>query len=365
MKIWYKNLPYAADGSLLAYIRVGQLLFNERVEIVKEQGEEVLVQCPHWVTSGKLVGAKRLAFWGRKECFCSVEEYAGDSIPCMVRADDDHWLQDDSWLVLREPFFESVTHRTYSAGTRFVRKPEQDTKTDYAVKIANHDVEKSFTVFVPRSITYSYNPTHSSAERRDVFCSTVRAWANRYGKQVVPYAWGGSAFLKEVDERPFYTMKQEVNASQLTSVCSWKSCTGTVWLRPGSTSVESGGFDCSGLIMRAAQMAGIPYFYKTTTALYDFGIPVIAPEEIEKGDLIVCKGHVMVITNVENNQIAESAGYGNGYGRVREGLLRERIEGVSTLKELCKKIKQGKTLSFIDRNKKTGKKFAFKVVKLL
>lgn len=70
--------------------------------------------------------------------------------------------------------------------------------------------------------------------------------------------------------------------------------------------MEQKGYDCSGLVLRAVQLAGIRYFCTNTTtarlALQD----LLAHEALEVGDLILIYGRVMIVSDPEKISLSIS-----------------------------------------------------------
>lgn len=114
-----------------------------------------------------------------------------------------------------------------------------------------------------------------------------------------------------------------------------------MWRRPNN---PQHGFDCSGLVLRAAQIAGFNYFCKNTTTI---GLELSECDNpLEEGDLILVKGHVMVITNLQNNTLIDAFSYSNSYGCVREIALSDAFEGLTTYDELYALAQGAKPLVF-------------------
>lgn len=120
--------------------------------------------------------------------------------------------------------------------------------------------------------------------------------------------------------------------------------------------------------MRAAQTCGLPYFFQNTTTLA-LNLKKLDPnsnETIEIGDLIWFKGHVMIISDIKNNKIIESVGYGSGWGKVHEIELNKIFYGIDTINDLLKYYQQQKTLKRINKYKEISLKIPkFIIFKLI
>ena len=127
----------------------------------------------------------------------------------------------------------------------------------------------------------------------------------------------------------------------------------TFWSRPDYDTTIKNGFDCSNLILRAAQISQIPYFFKNTTTLKK-NLKTISPnEKLEAGDLIWVPGHVIVVADLDKNTIIESRSYSHGYGKIQEIPLNEEFKNINTFEDLLKHFFDNKKIKRIDKNKKT------------
>ncbi len=107
------------------------------------------------------------------------------------------------------------------------------------------------------------------------------------------------------------------------------------WQRRCPRGVQSG-FDCSGLILRAAQLAGITYWCKNTTTIGLTFKDIPQQESLEEGDLILIKGHVMIISDIKRNLFIDAASYASGFGCLHEASLSDMFVEVATYDELRK-----------------------------
>jgi hypothetical protein len=104
------------------------------------------------------------------------------------------------------------------------------------------------------------------------------------------------------------------------------------------------GLDCSCLIARAAQIYGIPYFFKNTTTLFQCMKPIEKGQSLQNGDLMWYMGHVLVVSDVKNNKITESVGYPFGYGKVIEHPLHKVFKDMYSYSDLEKACFNGQPI---------------------
>jgi hypothetical protein len=94
------------------------------------------------------------------------------------------------------------------------------------------------------------------------------------------------------------------------------------------------GLDCTGLIVRAAQIVGIPYFFKNSTTIGALMRPLQPHESLHAGDIILVRGHVMIVADTKRNTLVEARGQDHGYGKVHEIPLKNVFKGMTTFDDL-------------------------------
>jgi cell wall-associated NlpC family hydrolase len=151
--------------------------------------------------------------------------------------------------------------------------------------------------FIERERTYVAPAAANPRDAQLLYVDSIRQWVETAEKPI-PYVWGGSSFT---------------NAPK--------------------GSGPHAGCDCSSLIMRAAQLFSIPYFYKQSSLVQRLDdVPV--GDMPEPGDILWMPGHVMVVGDVKNNTVIEASGYNSGYGNVHELPLEQRFHGIRTYEDL-------------------------------
>ena len=158
----------------------------------------------------------------------------------------------------------------------------------------------------------------------------LRSWASQ--EEVIPYIWGGCSIGPCCAPNKFICTEETRGKTELK-----------LWRRPNNPQY---GCDCSGLILRAAQLVGLRYFCKNTTTA---GKELSDVEgAIEEGDLLLMKGHVMVISSLEENLVLDAVSYSSGYGCVRELRLRDAFEAIETYDDLLEVLVSKEPLKFKD-----------------
>lgn len=283
--------------------RVAQLLFNEVVEIQQDLGDEVLCKVNNFFYEGPLC-AKINTFCIVKKHLRPLEQQPIEAIPQPYTQDFIQVLPADNLIILTLPWKDPITRQVYSVGTRFIHVPTHDNQDSYGVSI-NYIADtqtKTVITHIPHTMSVRGYPA-TKKEQVTRFVTAVRKWALAFN--IIAYIWGGCSLTKTYTDGAF----------SLASIKRANNDEITCWIRPEHTQPHSG-FDCSGLVLRAAQIAGLPYFFKNTTTL-SRNLPELTNiQDLTNGDLLFYEGHVMIVSDITNNEIIEAAGYGSGYGKV-------------------------------------------------
>ena len=235
-------------------------------------------------------------------------------------------IPSENTITLREPL------KPYSAGTRFLT----DGTYAYVLDPKTLIFKK---ILIPKS---SFKETKS--ERVKDFVNLLRSWT----KKNIPYVWGGCSFTTGCSNNDFSEGLDKE---------------GTFYIKDSYNFNPKPGFDCAGLISRATQACGIPYFFKNTTTLAKRLKPLSKEDKLSEGDLIWVPGHVMIVSN--QNKIIEARSYGHGYGKVQEIPISEEFKGINKYSDLVKTFHEKKPLIRLNKDGKVIQTFRdFKILKL-
>ena len=311
----YKTIPCAPDKGDTACLRLHQLKANDVVTMTREfYSGEVIIEVPGlFYYDGK--NKRRNDFWSLKKYFKPLRSFSkevqGHIPPAIDSAQPKNGY--DKVLTLRKPWFHNKN--LYSVGTRFMRNSAQDTCAEYGIYVIDYTKKKAHTALVPkeRSLVIYHK---KFAKARRVFMSLLRDWAHQ-PKGLIPYVWGGFSYREPCPDKGFKKFKGKLCGKE----CSY-------WERNGFTLTPRGGFDCSNMILCAAQMAGLPYYCKNSNVIARTLRPLKSGEKIEEGDIIWYSGHVMVVSDIEKNLIIEAIGYDSGYGQVHEVHINKVFQGI-------------------------------------
>jgi len=318
----YRNLAFSPEAGKYSCPRVHQCLYNEMGLVRDTKGDELLIEFPHFLCIGA-DGKNYSRFWIHKN---SVYEYHSTHVSQEVQFKDlipepytPGSYSNEAILTLIEPWQDPRTDKWYSVGTRYKRFPERDTDTTYAAILIDYQSLEAHIVHIPLAHALIETP-QPLKETKKLFISLIRRWI-RHKEGVIPYVWGGCSYINRCTQDQF-TCHDDKKGTK-----SWQRS-------ELSTHETQSGFDCSGLILRAAQMAGIHYFCKNTSTIDRLLKEVDG--DLEEGDLILYKGHVCIVSDLQQHTLIDSYGYSKGYGCLREVSLNEAFDKVETYDDLIK-----------------------------
>jgi len=325
----YERMPYChvVDGdNKIACPRTHQELFNTIVDVIEQCNDEWCVQMPNLFLIDKITGTPRNSFWTHCKNLMLLDEHDAhgigyDVIPQSIRFFDQNSVCDCSIVTLTEPFMDPVTGMHFSVGTRFVRAGEQ-APDGIPVFLLRDNGRSVGLLYVPDDRCVVGCPT-GNEERVSLYVALLRKWAHELHGMAIPYVWGGGSFIAPIDCARF-----ERHTGMFGGVSA------AFFGRLGREVGIKVGFDCSGIILRAAQIFGIPYFYKNSHTVPHY-LEHLDPSELpQNGDIIQYKGHVLVISDRDNNLALEACGYDPGYGVVQELPLARIFNGITTYEQL-------------------------------
>lgn len=331
-----QDFEYAPEKNKKLCLRFHQLLFNETVKVLKEKNNQILckfdslfyfdqknnIKSRLWINKNNLIYLK------------DIKKDNLDAIPKPYRYKNK--IYTDNILTLIEPFYEFKTGKTYSAGTRFVRA-NKDKENFYSIFLLDNKLNKVIS-YVNKDISIV-----DYKDSKNIFLKTLSNFCKNK-EDVIPYLWGGCSYVDRFKSNNFYLK-------------SLNYLNNKVWARDDLKNSVKTGFECSSLILRIAQIAGMPYFAKNSKAIKKTLRPLKLNEKLENGDILWYKGHVLVISDIDKNLIVESVGYSLYYGKLHEVHINKVFKNVNSYKDLL-------SLYFNKKGLLRLNKFA-KVVKLI
>jgi hypothetical protein len=318
----YQDMPYYDIGYLCP--RACQLLFNEKVEIIEQQGDEVKVRLSHLYYKTTISNKKQTYYWTQKKNimrFSEISKYEHlkfPNTPSFTSQTIDH----NNIITLTLPYKNTKTDMHFSAGTRFIKNKKQKRAGYITTECFNPKTKQSHPFMIPEKMCEWGLPTSAEA-RRKVFISQLKSWAHPVSGKI-PYVFGGAS-IQTFCEPDLFTCKR----------FTFNDKKKRFYLREKSNKeVPAAGIDCSHLVSRAAHIAGIPYFLKNTTTIIKDLNPLTKKDTIEDGDLLVWNGHVAIISDKDKGLLIEARAYNHGYGIVHEIPFDAQFKDIKTITQL-------------------------------
>lgn len=229
--------------------------------------------------------------------------------------------------------------RHYSVGTRFKHLRALDTADAYAITCVDFQEDNVLIDYVPKQ-TAIQEIMRDTQTCRKLFVAIANALVDRVHVDsngcVIPYVWGGSSFVTPSVDADFYLEDG-------------------LWQRQGCQNPYTG-YDCSEFVMRMAQIAGLEFPWKTSAVMKQVLRELGKDDMLEEGDLIWTPGHVMIVSNIKNNEIIESRGYASGYGRVHRLTLKEFFDGIATYNDLLRVYRANEPIKIKNKQGKAADK---------
>ncbi|MEX0849823.1 MAG: hypothetical protein WD055_06335 [Candidatus Dependentiae bacterium] len=327
--ISYDNLPVASIN-LAACPRMHQLLYNETIDIIKETEHEYYVEIPHIFFVTKSNNKPHCSYWIKKKHIVPLDSIKKNEQQYIPEPIDfrNNKKSNQKIITLIKPLFCKRMNVTFSVGTRFVLSKRHD--NHYIAYAYNPKQKKFIHLHIPISNALS-TQNHTKEQALHTYRILLKNWANMSG--YTPYVWGGCSLTTQNKTDTFSLQSKTKN-----------------YVIKDDTKIYKHGFDCAGLIARAAQTAGIPYYYKNTTTLAHYLKPIQQKNAMHDGDLIWIPGHVMAIGSLTNNTVIEARHYSHGYGKLHEIPLQEIFKGIKTFDQLFDAVNKKQILQRLNKD---------------
>jgi len=311
--------------------RAHQLIFNEQVTVICQEGDEALVEVPNcfYLSSGK----KRNRYWTHKTNLQTLSKKLDPKkTPTPIQFCTKKTEQKSQTIItLLLPFYDKKNKRIFSAGTRFVQAPGHSNQ-----KLSVWALNKRATAYdllnIPKAICFKEKPL-SKEKKRNLFVQLLKTWAHRQPKQFIPYVWGGCSFTRPYERKMIYAAKNQENEKIIWQKKELKIATG---------------LDCSGTILRATQIFNIPYFCKNSISAKQHLKKVKNYNELKNGDLLYIRGHIMIVSDKKKNKLIEARSHYSGYGKLQEKNISQIFKGTKTYQQLIALCNANKPLARID-----------------
>ncbi len=348
---YYNQIPLAATDARKDHNscpRQHQALFHEVVEVIEEGKLEAKVKISSAYYLNLATGQRVGNFWTLKENLIPLSKLpdALKFLPTPINFLKPETANAPNTITLIRPW------RNWSVGTRFLLNLTEPTSSRYHQTYCYQDGELVKLKVPKRAARISL--ALSTTELRSEFVKLVEIWTAKHRRLAIPYVWGGCSYIQRL---PMLTTKvidrpgcdKELNYYQV----------------PSNLSTVQTGFDCSGLVLRAAQAAGLPYFYKNTATLLHELSQISESDPVLPGDLIWIQGHVIIIIDPAAGLCVEARDYGHGYGYVQQIRLDQLFKETETIQDLKNAHLNQKSISRLDKSGQVVGTYQVKLLKLI
>lgn len=346
----YNSIALCAGQTSSSYAcpRLHQALYNDIVEVIKTTENEAYIRITQSYYLIPSSATPQSNYWTLKKNITLVDDLTMHNISLnhlpdpIDFSDTSHLaLNNPAVITLIEPHYDKTVDLTFSVGTRFMCVPSTYKKRSsyFHVFAIDYTNMKEHHIKIPHKKCTLSSQTDTPSTCIAHYVNLLKKWAHtKHG--CIPYTWGGTSFA-QTTQGDFKEVTHRTNNGDYSAYEYNKD----------SQSPKSG-FDCSGAIARATQICGIPYFCKNTTTIAQRLTPLKKDEALASGDIILIKGHVMVVSDINKNLLIEARSYSHGYGKLHEIPINHVFEGIETYKNLTdayfnktvikRKDKQGK-----------------------
>lgn len=343
---YYQKLPLCAKNSS-SNGRIHQLLFNEIVRIEEEQGNEVRIRGNVFFQTADQV--KHASYWTLKKNLVSLRSLQEKNIDVTKLPEPLSYRENrtaQSIVTLKKPYYCKSLEITFSAGTRFVAAPNP-ANTGTSVYALHPKKLNMHLITIPNQ--YVMHVPTTTQGKIESFVALTKEFAHLHDG-FIPYVWGGCSYTATCRSDSFSEIKRGNTIS---------------YHRPELLQKPYTGFDCSGLICSAAQMCGIPFYFKNSFTIASQIKELTKNEQICNGDIIWIPGHVMIVSSLVDHLVIEARSYGHGYGKVQELPLSSIFKEVNSYNDLLARYHQKSSLSRLDKRGKIVQTIPqFKILKL-
>lgn len=335
-------IPAATRDSIVCP-RIHQGLFNECFEVLEISGNMIALSIP-WAVYGYDTHGKPLCrYWAERKNIIFIDAIPNhhELLPTIPQ-----YAHKKNVITLKRPFTGPNGTR-YSVGTQFVCAQDQHEPDAFHVMYLDTHIKSLKYFFIPRSHAFKSKKL-STAESRQDFIKLLTEFVDEIDQQTpyntIPYVWGGGSFTRA------YSDDFIEDAGRFH--------------RKESETIPLCGYDCSLLVLRFAQIAQVPYNFKTTAMLEKYGKKFTPADTLQEGDLIWLQGHVVVITDIKNTLVTQAVGYENFVGKLHTIKLDQLLKKIHTWDDLLHAYYKKHQVMRLDKFGNNFKESPVKIFKL-
>lgn len=346
-----------APESKNSCLRTFQGLFGERVLVTNDIPSSdgyVCVEMTHCIFADNARGKQSLYYWARRDDLIFEDElllHERAYFPQPISHEDESSVDVEGVVTLAKPWTCAQTGVTYSVGTRFISHSCSAPGRHKTIIFFEPHKKILIVAEVPKRLLVNHGDHLPLHEKRKAFVKLLREWSkNRDG--VIPYVWGGASCISRATDENFSVMTDIVDGQK---VSYWQH---------GDVKSDPDGFDCSALVLRAAQACGIPYFCRTACTASAILAPFVAGDTVSRGDLFVTAGHNHIFVAIGGDMIVEAAGYTSGFACVHAIKVKDRFLNAKNYDDLVRLFDEGRVPIYRCRDGKNIFPTKFFIVKL-
>jgi hypothetical protein len=340
----YNNIPLCSNpiNSLSACPRLHQALYNDIVEVIKTTEHEACIKITQSYYLSGQSNVPQSHYWILKKNITLLDDIQHainlQHVPQPITFESCQFnLMQENCITLTQPHYDPVLKTTFSAGTRFIQTSSlPKKKSNIEVFAINYQTCKELRIKIPINKCMITCSTKNLSARIDDYVALLKQWAH-IKKGYIPYTWGGTSFTYTVNNN----FKEQTHQTDNSDYA--------VYAYENDHHCPKSGFDCSGAIARAAQICGIAYFCKNTSTIAQCLSPLQYEQSLAAGDLILIKGHVMVVSDITKNLLIEARAYSHGYGKLHEIALKDVFADITTYDDLMKAYGNKQTIKRKDK----------------
>ncbi|MCL5970072.1 MAG: C40 family peptidase [Patescibacteria group bacterium] len=298
-------------------LRTFQGLFGEMVfvEDQEEQDGYVRVEMCTCFFADKILGKRPLFYWAKRRDLIFFEELTDIEralFPEPIFYQYPESVVASNVVTLVAPWSCKKNGQTYSVGTRFITIAADVTRRLQTITFFDPVSRQQLVVDIPLRFLVNQGLPIPDEGRKKLFVKLLKKWS-RKRRGIIPYIWGGASYVSRTKNENFM-LKEDMVGEQKVAY----------WTREDGKP-EPDGFDCSGLVLRAAQASGIGYFCRTAGTAGAVLMPLSPEQSIDVGDLFVTEGHNHIFVAAGHNAIIEAAGYSSGFASVHQIPIKDRF----------------------------------------
>lgn len=351
----YATIPLSwgpAENDRAICPRIHQLLLHDTVTILDETPFEAYIQIDSCFIADAQHAKQSITGWVLKEHLKDITELEIKKIPAPITWTAGNIDRANIKTVTIFTSFGDADGTIYCAGTRFIlNKLINDTFEVYAYSQQDHNFK---LITIPQSNCMFETYYYSSEEKQSRACFLLGIWTSIPG-HCIPLVWGGTS-IGTVSQNDNFTLAEY----------SIDNETHYGWQRPyRHIGQVYTGVDASGLILRAAQIVGIPYFCRNSKTAAEFLKAIETQDYPETGDIIWIPGALLMINNVNKHTVITAMSYTSGYGAVVELPLAKVFKNINTYYDLSQAYRNHQPLTLLNKDGSEARTVAeFKILKM-